>query len=204
DDDVLAQGAEHERLVEGGGPGGDHTDGLVAHLPAVAEGAVHEVRAPVRGQARDLGQLVADARGDQQSAGGEGAAIGEGEGEAQGRVGRRLGGAGGGDLAGDDQAAVLAHLGPAAGEVLRRRRALVAEEAVDALGRGVAGRAGVDDDHAAAGAGEHQRAAEAGGPAPDHGDVDDGGGELIGGGAAVGGGLQVGGSHGVSSRCGGL
>src|SRR5699024_2565111 len=117
DDDVLAQGAEHERLVEGGGPGGDHTDGLVAHLPAVAEGAVHEVRAPVRGQARDLGQLVADARGDQQSAGGEGAAIGEGEGEAQVPVGRRLGGAGGGDLAGDDQAAVLAHLGPAAGEV---------------------------------------------------------------------------------------
>src|SRR5699024_122973 len=55
DGDVLAQGAEHQRLVGGHGPGGDHADGLVAHLPAVAEGAVDHAAAPVRGEPRISG-----------------------------------------------------------------------------------------------------------------------------------------------------
>src|SRR5699024_2154230 len=179
---------------EGGGPGGDHADGPVAHLPAVAEGAVHQVRAPVRGQSGDRGKLVAEAGGDQQAAGGEGAAVGEVDGEAQVTASRRGGGPCRGDGAADDQPAVLPHLGAAAGEILRGRRALVAEQSVDALGGSVAGRAGVEDDHAAAGAREHQCAAEPGGAPAEHGDVDERGGELIGGG------LQVGGGHGGSFR----
>src|SRR5699024_10443813 len=109
---------------------------------------------------------------DHEAAGGEPAPVGQDDLEAQVAVGRGGGGAGGDDLGGHDEPAVLAHLGAPALEVLGGRGALIAEQRVDALGRGVGRGTGVEHDDAAPGAGQHERAAEAGSAAADDGDVD--------------------------------
>jgi hypothetical protein len=44
--------------------GGQHADDLIADLPAVAVGAVHDVPAPPVGEAVDHGELIDEPRGD--------------------------------------------------------------------------------------------------------------------------------------------
>ena len=67
-DHVVGQLAEQQRLVRGHRRGREDDDGLVAHLPAVAVGAVQDVAAPPLGQAGHVGQLVADPGGDEHAA----------------------------------------------------------------------------------------------------------------------------------------
>ena len=73
--------------------------------------------------------------------------------------------------AGEDLAAVAADLLATDRGQLRRRQPLVAEVAVHVGGGGVAGLAGVDDDHRPALAPELERGGEPGGRPADDGDV---------------------------------
>ena len=74
-------------MLDGAGLGREDADRLVAHLPAVAVGAVEEVAAPALAGAGDVGQLVGGAGREQQPARGQGAAVRQAEREA----GRRFG-----------------------------------------------------------------------------------------------------------------
>ena len=75
------------------------------------------------------------------------------------------------DAVEDQFDAVAADLGAAGGQQLGRGRPVAGEEALHVRGGGVAWLAGVDDDHAPAGASEHERRAQAGGAAADDRDV---------------------------------
>jgi len=61
---VRAELVEQQRLVHGHRAGREHADAAVADLPAVAVGAVQYIGAPPLGEARDVGQLVAQAGRD--------------------------------------------------------------------------------------------------------------------------------------------
>ena len=80
--DVRAQLGEEQRLVDRHRPAGEHGDRPVAHLPAVAVGAVHDVASPPLRQPRYVGQLVHQPGGHQQPACPHRPAVGEGEAEA--------------------------------------------------------------------------------------------------------------------------
>ncbi len=63
--------AEQQRLVHGHRARREHADAPVADLPAVAVEAVQHIGSPPLGEARDVGQLVAQAGRHQDTAGGD-------------------------------------------------------------------------------------------------------------------------------------
>ena len=69
EDDVVGPLADEQGVLDGGGVGAEHAEWLVTNLPAVAVGAVEEVPAPSFTDAGDVGQVVADAGGDQNATG---------------------------------------------------------------------------------------------------------------------------------------
>ena len=129
--------------------------GLVADLVAVAVRAVQQVAAPPFGDAGDVGDLVAQAGGDQDSTGARtrpSASVTSNRGPSAGGVSRGEVG----DGAGDELAAVAGDLGSSLREQGGGRGAVPAEEAVHVRCWCVARLAGVDDGDPAAGAGEDQ------------------------------------------------
>src|SRR5690606_38162848 len=56
--EVVAPLPDQLRLVQAQGAGGQHAQALVAHLPAVAVGAVQDTDAPALGEAGDLWEPV--------------------------------------------------------------------------------------------------------------------------------------------------
>ena len=72
EDDVVGPLAQQVRVVDGAGAGAENADRLVAHLPAVAVGAVQEVAAPALPNTRNLGEPVDRPRGDEESSGAHG------------------------------------------------------------------------------------------------------------------------------------
>ena len=137
----------------------------VAHLPAVAEGAVDDLAAPPLSQPVDLGQLVGQAGCDEHPSRQQRAAAGELEAEEV-AVAPHIEHA-----PGQHFAAVGADFLAADRAQLGWRCALAPEVAVHVCGGGVACRVVVDDDDRPALAGELQRAGEAGGRPADHSDV---------------------------------
>ena len=169
---MRAELLEQQSLVDGGRPGGQDADALVADFPAVAVRAVQHVDPPPGGQPRHVGQHVAQAGGDQQpprrhrSVAVPGAVLGiDLDAEPLAVPGQ------GGDPPGLDPAAVPPHLGAPGRVELGRRRAVPAEEVVHVAGRGVARIARVHDQDRAAGPGQRHRAAQPGRAAADHHDV---------------------------------
>jgi hypothetical protein len=154
--------AEKVRVLDGPGPDAEHSDRLVANLPAVAVRAVEEVAAPALPRACELRKLVDGARREQNPAGREAASARECERETPLDAD---------DAVLDELDPVAAHLRPPRREQIGRRHAVATEEAVHVRGRCVARGAGVDDGDASARPAEHERRAEAGRTAADHHDV---------------------------------
>jgi hypothetical protein len=67
---VGAELPEQQCLVHGHRAGPEHADAPVTDLPAMAVRAVQHVGAPSRGEARDVGQLIARAGRSQDAPGG--------------------------------------------------------------------------------------------------------------------------------------
>lgn len=80
---VLGQLTVEIRVGDGERAGGEDTDGFVADLPAVAVRAVHHAVPPVFGEPGHVRQNVGEAGGHEDAAGGDAAAVGEGDGEPQ-------------------------------------------------------------------------------------------------------------------------
>ena len=105
-----------------GGPAED-AEGLVADLVAVAVRAVQQVAAPALAHPGDVGELVAQPGGDQDAAGAQRPAVGEGDLEAGARR-RRCAAAMPVTRAGDELAAVAGDLVAAGGQQLGGREAV--------------------------------------------------------------------------------
>ena len=132
----------------------EDADGLVADLVAVAVRAVKQITTPPFAQTFDVGDVVAQPGGDQDAAGEQRPAVGEGHLEpvpVAAGDGPKVG-----DGAGDELASVAGDLVPALLEQGGRWGAVPAEEAVHVRGRGVTRFSGVDDSDPAPGAGEDQ------------------------------------------------
>ena len=153
---------------------GEDAEGLVADLVAVAVRAVQQVASPPLADAGDVGDLVAQAGGDQDAPCAP-ARSRPSRCDVEARPpARRRSGAHAvmvETVPETSCAAVPGDLGAAGGEQLGGREAVGAEEALHVGGGGVARLAGVDDGDPAAGAAEHQRGGEAGGAAADDDDV---------------------------------
>jgi hypothetical protein len=165
DHDVVRELPEQQRVVRGHRRGRQHRDRPVAHLPPVAVGAVQHVLAPPLGQACHVGQLVADATGDQHPPGPEPPSAGRRDEEVVGTARQS------GDPVGEHLHAVRRHLRATVHEQLQGVDALAAEVVVRMSGRGVAGLAGVDDQHRSTRPAEGHRAAQPGRTATDDHDV---------------------------------
>ncbi len=163
---IGAQLAEHLRLVSRHRAGGEDADHLIAHLPAMAIGAVQNVFAPTFGQARDVGQGVNEASGDQQPAGRRTPSIGQRHLKATFQRSLRPR-----HLAGHDIRAISSNLRSAALEEVPWRHAFTSQQAVDRMGWGVARLPSIDDGDGAARPAQHQRSAQSGGAAANHHDV---------------------------------
>ena len=122
---------------------------------------MQHVAAPALAQTVDLGGLVDSSGRDDQPATGDARPVVEEHLEAAVLTGRRDG-ATGAHLPG-----VLLERGDAGGVEVARRDALEAQVVVHPRGGGVAGLAGVDDEHGASRAGQGDAGAEAGGTAAD-------------------------------------
>ena len=83
EDDVVRPLPQELRVLDGAGIGSEHADRLVAHLPAMAVGAVEEVAAPALPRAGNLGKLVDGAGREQQPSRCHRAAPGKREREAR-------------------------------------------------------------------------------------------------------------------------
>ena len=142
--------------------GAEHADGLVAHFPPVAVRAVQQVASPSLPDPGDVGQLVADAGGDEETPGRERPSLGQTNREP---VPQRL------DLTVDDLHAVAGDLGASDGQQFGRWHPVAGQEAVHVRGGCVAGRAGVDHGDPAAGPAQDQCGAQAGCSATDDHDV---------------------------------
>jgi hypothetical protein len=146
--------------------GDDLHDPLVAHLVAVAERAVDHVTTPVLDQSVDVGELVDETGGGEDPSRNDRVPSGQFDPEPV---------AGG---AADVDSLPIEHFDAVAADLLagdhrelRGGDAVVAEIAVHASCRGVAWRAGIDDDHRASLAAELQRRCEPGGRSADHSDI---------------------------------
>ena len=158
EDHVVGPLAQEVRVLDGPGAGAEHADRLVADLPAVAVGAVQEIAAPALAGAGDVGQVVRGAGREQHLSRLDGPAAGEPEREAGRRVDHAV-------L--DDLDAVAPDLGARGLEQVGRGRPVARQEPLHVRGGSVARRAGVDDDDPAPRPAEHERGAQAGGPASD-------------------------------------
>ena len=114
-DDVVGPLPDEQGVLDGRGVGAEHPERLIAHLPAVAVGAVEEVLAPPFPDAGDVGEVVAHAGGDQHAPGAEDGAAGRVDREAW--VDSL-------HVVVDDLDAVAADLVPASGEELGRGHAV--------------------------------------------------------------------------------
>jgi hypothetical protein len=122
---------------------------------------VQHIMAPAFAEAGHLGQLIHQPGRHQQSPSLDDLPIIEGHRKA---VGRPLGALG---RSQDNARAVRLGLLPPDGDQVSGRDAVTGQEAVHAIGRGVAGSASVDDDDGAASAAQDERGAEAGRAATD-------------------------------------
>ncbi len=115
---------------------------------------MEQVAAPALAQARDVGEHVAQAGGDQHASRTQGGAVSEADVEA--RLGAR-GPAYADHSPGDDVGAVPGHLLATQAQQLGGREAVAGEETLQVLGGAVAGLARVHDRDAALRAGQDQR-----------------------------------------------
>ena len=138
----VGQLAEQAGGMEAHLVGDDLDDASVADLEAVAEGAMDHVAAPVLAQTVDVGEFVDQTGGRKHSPGDQRMPTGERDAEVvvvdSGDVHRATG---------DDLDSVAAHLVATDRGQIVGRKTLVPEIAVHVGGGGVAGLAGVDDDH---------------------------------------------------------
>ena len=139
----------HDRL----GGGADDAERLLAHLVPVAVRAVEQVAAPALAHARDVGQHVAQAGGDQHASRTQDGAVSEADVEARLGVAVRRTPT---TRAGDDVGAVPGHLLATQAQQLGGREAVAGEEALHVLRGAVAGLARVHDRDAALRAGQDQ------------------------------------------------
>jgi hypothetical protein len=121
EDDVLRQLTHQQRLLHGAVVGREHGERLVAHLPAVAVRTVQKIAAPPLACSGDVGELVADARRDQDAACRQHVASAQPNREA---------GLDRDDLVLDDLDAVVPDFISSGGEQLLRRHPVAEQEAV--------------------------------------------------------------------------
>jgi hypothetical protein len=161
-DEVVGPLANDLRVPDGARGAADDAQLLVADLVAVAVGAVQHVTCPPLCQPRDVGQLVAQAGGDQQTSGRDPLPAVEENPEPGPAIGHQVG-----DRAGDDLAAVTGDLVPAGGKELSWGQAVAGQIAVHMGGGGVAWLAGIDHEDLPAGSGQDQGCGQAGGASAD-------------------------------------
>ncbi len=157
-DDIGGPLGDEERVGDRCRRAPDHPEGAITHLVAVAVRAVQHVSPPALAQTRDVGDLVAEPRADQDAPGLQPAAVVEGGREAR----RQLR-----DASVDDRASVARDLVPSAREQRGGCGAVTGEEAVQVRRGGVAGLPGIDDRDRASSTEQDQGGAEAGGTAAD-------------------------------------
>ena len=132
------------------------------YFPPVTVRTVDDLATPALAQTADVGELVHQSRGDEQSSRSYRGAVGDRHREAVLVAGHRR------DLIRHDGTAVRAHLGATLLQQLSRRDTLAAQQAVHAWCRCVARAAGVDHGDRSARSAQHQRAVQPGGTAADH------------------------------------
>lgn len=170
DDDVAGPDEQEQGLIEGVFAVAVDDEGLAAVFPAVAVGAVVNAVAVEGGEAGFRRDVIDAAGGEEDDAGGDGRGVDGDEFEAV------LAAVNGADF---DVAKFDGRIG---GELLAAEgaefdgvSAVAGEVAVEGAGEGVAGFAGIEDQHAATAAAEDERGAQAGGAGADDGDVVNGG-----------------------------
>lgn len=157
-DDVGGPLGDEERVGDRRSRAADHPESAIPHLVPVAVRAVQHIAPPALPQTRDVGDLVAQARGDQHPSGFQPSPVVEGGREARGQLG---------DASVDDRASVARDLVATAREQRSGHGAVPGEEAVQVRRGGVAGLPRIDDRDRASGAEQDQGGAEAGGTAAD-------------------------------------
>ncbi len=165
-DDVVGPLADQLRVEHGPRVGAEDTEWLVPDLPAVAVGAVQEVPTPSFVHARQVGDSVPDAGGDEQATSHQGHTVVEADGEA-GPAGRRHVG----DRRVDDLDAVLGDLGATDRQEFRGCHPVPGQVALHVGRRGIPGLPGIDHRDPAAGTSEHECGGQTGGSATDDYDV---------------------------------
>ena len=124
---------------------GEHAQGLIRDLVAVAVRTVQHGCAPARGEAWNIGQPVAQAGRQHEAPRLDDVAVVEDDAERAERTGHRVDGA-----ASERRAGIARELGAALGQQLRGRLAVVAEHVVGGGRCAVARLSAVDDQHPAA------------------------------------------------------
>ena len=162
-DEVVGPLAHDLGVADGARGAADDTEPAVADLVAVAVGAVQDVAGPPLAQPRDVGELVAQAGGDQEAPCRDPLPVGEEDPEAGSAVGHQVGDG----AVRRSRRRSSSTSSPADGQQLGGRETVAGEVAVHVGGRGVARRAGVDHEDAAPGAGEDQGGGQAGGASAD-------------------------------------
>jgi hypothetical protein len=175
DGDVVAQLAEHQRLVRGQRCRGEDADPGAARLVAVAVRAVQDVAAPTSREAGDRGQLVGQPGRHDDAAGLDLLPVGQirAEPRPQRFLAEPLEP---GHLAGPDLTPVRDEGRPAVGQQLGGGGALAAEVVVHARRGRVARLARVDDEDGAQRAGQGHAGGETGRATSHHEDVEERGG----------------------------
>ena len=166
-DDIVGEGGEQERLVDGAIAASVDGDALVAYFPAVAVGAMEDALGPDVRDSIKIGELVAHAVGEEEPGCSDSGAISESELEA---VIVDVG-ASGGERPQLDACVWLELLAPDGAE-LDWWRAVLREEAMHAVRNGVRRRVCVEHEHLSAHAAKNQRRAKAGRPGADDGDIE--------------------------------
>ena len=159
EDDVVRPLPDQEGVLHCSRIRAEDAERLVANLPAVAVRAVQEIAPPPLADAGDVGQLVAEAGGDQDPPRVQDSAAREANREARLDPG---------DVILDQLDAVAGRFGPAGGQEFGRRHPVPRKETLHVSCRRVPRRSGIDDGDPAACAAEHERRTQAGRAAADH------------------------------------
>jgi hypothetical protein len=153
EDDVVGPLAHELCVLDRTGHGAENPEGLVADFPPVAVRAMQEITPPPFADARNLGQLIADTRRDQDAPRIQDSAAAEANREPSLDLG---------DLSRDQFDAVAGYLEPSRSQEVAGGHSVARKEPVHVGRRRVPRHSGIDDRDPTARAAEHERRTQTG------------------------------------------